>query len=120
VGFQCSATSSVIARLRSFRSRRTRTWHKFKIEVIGPHKLAKSARSLSSQFAFGVAGGATGFWGVESDKPHVWFLVMNTDRVAVDDVNICGIYWRGNGQSHRHEQSDKREHARHRISGSVN
>jgi hypothetical protein len=77
--------------LCSFRPRLTCTWHKFKIEVTSPHKLAKSPGGLSSQFAFCLAGGTASLWRVESDKTHVWLFVVNTDRVPVDDVNICGI-----------------------------
>jgi hypothetical protein len=40
VSFQCSATSSVIARLCCLRSRWARTGHKFKIKVVGAHKPA--------------------------------------------------------------------------------
>ena len=84
--------SLVIAPLCFFRSWLTCTRHKLEVEFGGPHKLAKSARGFGSQVGLRLAGSTASFWGVESNQAHVWLLVVNTDRVAVDYVNVCGVY----------------------------
>jgi hypothetical protein len=60
--------------------------------------------------------GPSSFWGVEINETHVWFLVVNADRVAVYYVNIYGIYRGGNGCGRREKENDNREHAEPRAS----
>jgi hypothetical protein len=113
VSFQCSATSSVIARRRSFRSRLTCTWHKFKIEAAASDKLAKSPSGLGSQITLRLASRTASFWGVESDETHVWLLMVNADSVPVDYVDICGINVSGNRPGGREKENENRELAYH-------
>jgi hypothetical protein len=61
-----------------------------------PSDFLSATTPLAMACGRSTASGTAGLGGVESDKPHVRF-VMNTDRIAVDYANICGINWGGNG-----------------------
>jgi hypothetical protein len=91
VGFERSAISSIIACERSLRPRRARAGDIYEVQIARPHQFTESPRCFGSKLALRLTRCSACLWRIKPDQADIRLLVIDADRIPIDDTNVGGI-----------------------------
>ena len=88
------------------RALRVGTADVLEVEPTCSDELAETPGCSSSELCLGGAAGVVDLGGVEAHEPDVGVLVINLDRVGIENPNVGRIDWLGEGWHCQKQRSD--------------